>query len=93
MKIILLSILLIILNNCSFDNKTGIWQNNNTTITDIRFDDFETLYSKEQLFNKIIVPKKNLDIPTSKTKTNLKWVDEFYQSTNNTDNFNYQDHF
>ena len=91
MKIILLTILLIILNNCSFDNKTGIWQNNNTTITDIRFDDFETLYSKEQSFNKIITPKKNLDIPTSKTKINLKWVDEFYQNTNNTDNFNYQD--
>ena len=29
MKIFLTSILLIILSSCSFDNKTGIWQNSN----------------------------------------------------------------
>ena len=78
--------------HCSFDNKSGIWKNSDTIDvkkTD-RFKDFETLYTKEKSFNKIILPNKNLDLlldPIIKTK---KWSDEFYQKSNNFDNFAYE---
>ena len=85
-------ILLIILSQCSFDNKTGIWQNNSQVASknDTRFKDFETLYTKEKSFDLVIAPKNNFQPPLTKSKINLKWTDEFYQSSNNLENFSYK---
>ena len=94
MKIFLTSILLIIiLSSCSFDNKTGIWKNNNEA--DIkkqdRFKDFETLYTKTKSFNRLIKPKNNLEIILDPIRLNLKWTEEYYKNSNNLDNFSYKD--
>ena len=92
MKKLILIIFIFISSHCSFDNKSGIWKNNNTV--DLkkkdRFKDFETLYTKEKSFNKIIIPNKNLDLLLDPIKITKKWSDEFYQESNNFDNFEYE---
>ena len=72
MKKITLLIIILLFSHCSFDNKTGIWENSgstNTKKTDI-FKDFETLYTKEKSFNETIAPNKNLDLLLDPMKTN-----------------------
>ena len=56
MKIFLTSVILIILSSCSFDNKTGIWENSSVSNLkkEKRFKDFETLYTKTKSFNSIV---------------------------------------
>ena len=63
----------ILLTNCSFDNKTGIWQNSNITISknEDKFKDFKTLYSKQKLFDSLIIPPSNLKISIDKPVVNL----------------------
>lgn len=92
MKFSLFIILLIILQHCSFDTKTGIWENNNeiSSIEDDRFEDFKTLFTEQETFNQLISPPKNYVATLEKPKVNLIWHDEFYNSSNNLDNFSYQ---
>ncbi len=88
----LIIIIIILLPHCSFDNKTGIWKNNNTADLkkEDKFKDFKTLYSKKKKFDKIIIPSNDLKINLSSTKSNLKWLDEYYQNSNNFENFSYK---
>ena len=92
MKVIFLIIMGFLFLECSFDNKTGIWKNNNKVTKEIqnRFKDFETIYTEEKLFNSIIEPANNLNIILDKPITSYEWKDEFYKSSNNLDNFNYK---
>ncbi len=92
MKKITLLIIILLFSHCSFDNKTGIWENsdsNNFKKTD-RFKDFETLYTKEKTFNEILIPKNNLNLVLDPIKRTNTWQDEFYQETNNIENFGFQ---
>ena len=92
MKKIILLIFIFLHSHCSFDNKTGIWENSNTA--DIkktnRFKDFETLYTKEKTFNEILLPKNNLNLILDPIKTNKTWLEELYQETNNIENFGFK---
>ena len=91
MKIIFATIFLILLQNCSFDNKTGIWKNiNEVELKDVRFKDFKILDNRDKSFNDIIIPSSNFNILSSPTKINLKWLNEFYQNSNNLENFGYK---
>ena len=92
MKFYLTLILLVILQSCSFDNKTGIWNNANEIAIkqDEIFRDFETLYSEEKSFNSTIEASNNLKVKLKKKKTNLVWNDKFYNNSNNFDNFIYE---
>ena len=85
-------ILIIFLSHCSFDNKTGIWENSNkaSKTKESKFKDFKTIYAIEESFNKKILPNKNLKITINPPKTNLIWQDEFYNNTNNLENFSYK---
>ncbi len=85
-------IFIFILSNCSFDNKTGIWNNNNVSVSkdDSIFKDFETLNTDEETFNSTIEPINNFKPVIDKAKIKLKWLDEFYQNSNNPENFNYK---
>ena len=92
MKIFLTSILLIVLSSCSFDNKTGIWENSSESNSkEEKFKDFETLYAQTKSFNSLIEPKNNLEIILDSIQSNLKWTDEYYNNSNNLDNFSYKD--
>ena len=65
---------------CSFDNKTGIWENENSTKEikkkDDTFKDFKNLNSNKEVFNKIINSKKDLQF-FSEPKIINEWNDEF----------------
>ena len=63
-KILLLFVLLFY--GCSFDNKSGIWKNENSTTEDTidSFREFKRLAITSYSFNKIINPKKNLTLKT-----------------------------
>ena len=93
MKIFLTLVILMILSSCSFDNKTGIWENSTEANLkkEKKFKDFETLYTKTKSFNSIIRFNDNLKISLNPVKSNLKWTDEYYDSSNNLDNFKYKD--
>ena len=94
MKIFLLTILLILsLSSCSFDNKSGIWKNKNQMVNNKkkdRFADFEKLYTTEKSFDRIVPPNKNLKIKLDPIISNSNWPNEYYQNSNNFDNFTYK---
>ena len=91
MRKILIFTLIILLTNCSFDNKTGIWESSSTPKKTVdRFKNFKNLYIEEKLFNETIEPQKNLQIDFKPTKKNLTWHNENYNNLNNLDNFNYK---
>ena len=79
-KISILSILFILLNNCSFDTKTGIWGDSakeKKRITELKKKQdevikVEKIFSSENTFNKEISLNKNINL--SKTKNNLSWL-------------------
>ncbi len=85
-------LILFLISGCSFDNKTGIWENSNSPKNikkKDRFEDFKKLYTEEESFNKIIAPPKDLKILSGKIKKNSNWSDEFYANSNNYENFSY----
>ena len=60
-----LLILFVILSNCSFDNKTGIWTNENevTSKQEDKYKEFEDINLKTKIFNEIIEKPMNLEVP------------------------------
>ncbi len=90
MKTIYYFIILIFLQNCSFDDKTGIWENSSDAVkkTD-QFKEFKTLSARAKPFTKTIRIKENLRINILNPVENNYWTDEFFQSNNNFANFKY----
>ena len=84
MNKILITIFLVSLTHCSFDNKTGIWKNDSEIGTKkiSRFEDFETLYTQEKTFEEIILPSRKLKASLEVAQTTIQWADEFYNSSN-----------
>ena len=91
MKIFLFLIFFFLFSSCSFDNKSGIWQNNNKIDAkrEGRFKDFITLNTSEKLFNETIPYPTNFEISFDKITNSVFWTDEFYNDSNNFDNFNF----
>ena len=91
MKRIIIILVSFLLFQCSFDNKTGIWKNDNDININQKdiYKDFKKLNTEEKVFNEIIEPGDNLKIIVEPTKKNIQWLDEFYQNSNNLDNFDY----
>ena len=92
MKFICILIFLFFLNNCSFDNKTGIWENENSIIgkndnTSNEFKDFSALSTTIKPFNQTINLKEEFSLNFSLPKKNSNWVDNLYDETNNLPNF------
>jgi len=54
MKKLILILFILLSSHCSFDTKSGIWQNSNSVDKkqEKKFKDFETLYSEKKSFNK-----------------------------------------
>ena len=86
-------LLFFVFSSCSFDNKSGIWENKNEPKSKVidKFKDFKTIYAKEKPFNKLIKAPLNLKIQLDKEKTSTMWSDEFYSNSNTLDNFIYKD--
>ena len=85
-------LILVFLSNCSFDDKTGIWKSENIILNKEKdkFKNFETLSNKEILFSKIIRIDPNFKFDLPKKTVPKNWKDIYYNSGNNTDNFEYK---
>ena len=92
MKLFIIFVILIFLQHCSFDNKTGIWQNKKifSKKENDLFKDLETLNTKKDSFNSIIPVKNNFKFPIPKPKNNYEWKDIYYDKSNNYNNFKYK---
>ena len=94
MKLFQALIIFILLQNCSFDNETGIWKNNSNTTSDTKntmFDDFRKLSTENQSFNKIISYDRNYKLEIKNPITPNSWNDIYFDSSNNSKNFNFNE--
>ncbi len=93
-KIFSILIILIFCQNCSFDQKSGIWKNENVVFdnneNDI-FSEFKTLSSSNDYFKEIIKIRKNFKFRDFTVSKNSEWSDIFYKNTNNFENFEYNE--
>ena len=82
MKFLNFFIILIFLQSCSFDNKSGIWINKNkqTEKSDL-FKDFKVLTTKNSNFKKVIPFKGNFIFKLNVPFNNLEWLDNFYDKS------------
>ena len=87
-----ITLILILISACSFDNKSGIWKNTNETskIDDNVFKDFKTLKIKNKIFEDTIQIPSNFKFNISKPVNNSNWSDIFYNKSNNYDHFTYE---
>ena len=93
MKLLIFFIILIFLQNCSFDNKTGIWKNEKTFSkkeNDI-FKDLKIINTKNDTYNKITVADNNFKFIIPKPKINYEWNDIYYNKKNNFENLIYNE--
>ena len=95
MKLFNVLIILFIFSSCSFDNKTGIWENENIIKNDKEgpFKDFKTISSTKKIFEETKNPNKKLVFNLSTPTKNNQWIDPFYNSSNNTNNFQYNGNY
>ena len=82
MKLLYFLIILLLLNSCSFDDKTGIWKDKNKILVKEDnnqkiFKDFETLSTSRELFNEEILLNNKFKFSLSKAENNLEWNDVF----------------
>ena len=92
MKLFYVLIISIFFFSCSFDNKTGIWENENKVIKKGEnniFKDFEKITFSEEVFDKIITLDKKFKFDISEPYRNKSWTDTFYNKNNNLNNFKY----
>ena len=90
MKLFYVLIILTIFCSCSFDNKSGIWDNSNISDKENKlFKDFKEVSISSDQFNEIITIKDNYKFKLSPPIKNLEWKDFFYNQYNNSKNFNY----
>ena len=96
MKLLYSLIILLILNSCSFDNKTGIWKNNNEILVKKNSNekilkDFKTLSISSELFDTEIPINNKFKFKISPAINNLEWNDVFFQYNNSSKNFTFND--
>ena len=94
MKFLFLIVILFILNNCSFDKKSGIWKNEQNIYSkkekDI-FSDFKKISNTKKVFSKTIILDNEYEFKISSPVDNNQWQDIFYKKNNNLDNFYYKE--
>ena len=90
MKFIHLIIFFLFLINCSFDNKSGIWNNEKIKAEqkdENIFKDFKKISATFKVFDKVIPIDRNYEFFLNKPSTNDSWKDTFYADNNNKINF------
>ena len=87
----ILFLFIIIFYSCSFDNKSGIWKNENLITKDDNdsFREFKKLSITYSPFNKIVNIKKNFKFKAPVLINVTEWNDIFFSDTNNLLNLKY----
>lgn len=95
MKLFFVLSLILLFNHCSFDNKTGIWKNEEIIIKadnkDKTLKGFEKVSKINDTFDQVIAVASNTNLNLPTPKTNELWSDIFYDQTNNSLNFSYNE--
>tara|TARA_B100001248_G_scaffold172182_1_gene130484 strand:+ start:6475 stop:7800 length:1326 start_codon:yes stop_codon:yes gene_type:complete len=93
MRFFITIIILLLINNCSFDNKSGIWKNENELSNEENkeFSSFEKLSLETKMFDEIIELKPNYKFNLTNAISPNSWTDIYYDKDNNLKNFKYSD--
>ena len=94
MKFLYALVILFLFNSCSFDNKSGIWKNENSITNnkdDNIFKDFEKIISSTETFNDVIQLDTKFIFNLKKNSQNNSWLDIFYNDNNNIENLSFSD--
>ena len=93
MKFFFIVIFFLFLNNCSFDNKTGIWNSTEkqSKQNEATFREFKSLSINEKNFNQLINLNKDYIFKIPKKIINPNWNDIYYSNNNNSSNFSYSE--
>ena len=94
MKLIFVLSVVLILSGCSFDNKSGIWKNENSLPEEKNedvFKDFIKVSSSIKNFDEIIPLEKGKSFEIIAPIKNKNWNDIFYNNNNNFSNYSYSD--
>ena len=94
MKIIYYILVIIFIQSCSFDNKSGIWKNSSdeTNKVNKNFKEFKkVVLENEILFDKTIKLNEEFKFFLSPPYSTNIWNDPFYVESNINDNFSYSD--
>ena len=91
MKSFYIVVLTLFLISCSFDNKTGIWNNENQISLKEKklFSDFKNISSTREKFNKKIDLDINYKFKNNRLVSTSEWTDIYYSEDNSLKNFNY----
>ena len=94
MKIIYYILVIIFIQSCSFDNKSGIWKNSSDKSNKVNknFKEFKKIVlENEILFDKTVKLNKEFKFFLSPPYSTNIWNDPFYGESNINDNFSYSD--
>ena len=94
MKIFYYILIIILFQNCSFDNKSGIWKNSSDQIKKVNknLKDFKKIVlENENFFNETLQIDKKFQFFLTPPSSPSKWNDIFYNGNNVHDNFSYND--
>tara|TARA_E500000178_G_scaffold347063_1_gene399702 strand:- start:298 stop:1626 length:1329 start_codon:yes stop_codon:yes gene_type:complete len=94
MKLIFVFSFFLILSGCSFDDKSGIWKNENSLPQEKKenvFKDFIKVSSSIKNFDEIIPLEKGKSFEIIAPIKNKNWNDIFYNNNNNFSNYSYTD--
>ena len=93
MKLFQFFLISLLLTNCSFDKKSGIWNDENSVIKKNNeiFKDFKKISEDKKIFDKIIQVNQDFRFFINKPIKNNSWLDIYFSSGNNLENLQYND--
>ena len=86
MRLFLIFLIFIFFQNCSFDNRSGIWKSESKVLKEDdlgNLSQFKDLTSDKSAFKKELSIKDNFNFNLPKIYSNSTWTDIFYNQSNN----------
>ncbi len=95
MRYFLIFSLIFLIQNCSFDKKSGIWKNEKTFTKNSNnvFKDFKSINITNESFQKIVPIKNDFKFKEINTVDNYSWKDTYYNQSNNFSNFSFNENY
>ena len=91
MKFFFNILIIILLYSCSFDQKSGIWKNENQISKENSkiFKEFKNISFIQNQYKEIVKLDKNFKFKIGKPVTNIAWEDIYFSDNNHLVNFSY----
>ena len=94
-KLIFLIVTILLLNSCSFDNKTGIWDGeikSKKKLAD-KNRNLENIFPQSDMFNREKRPQTNIKAFLDEVKINKNWTEKYLNQNNKLANFAFNNEF